>query len=221
MEKKQKFISFLESMKVHNPTLVQVVKEGFNVCFESYDDDPMEKSFNILIKYNNGFFKSDKQRDFLLSRCDNGEYTLLKDGYVGAGTGGEGMTAKNQYHITFFLDNEGIYKKTKNTRVKGLTTVWERKSDNEFQEIKSQNDLDRSRRIEGLTEKIKKIYDAREELTKVSDEMRKVGSLPKEQWDNDIITKLIEKSHQLSTVANDMMLSTYENELKRLTATIK
>jgi len=31
----QKFYNFLESMKIHNPTLIEAVKKGFNACFEA------------------------------------------------------------------------------------------------------------------------------------------------------------------------------------------
>lgn len=37
MQKKQKFISFLESMKSHNPALIEAVKAGFKACFENND----------------------------------------------------------------------------------------------------------------------------------------------------------------------------------------
>lgn len=38
MKKNTKFITFLESMKSHNPALVEAVKSGFKACFESIND---------------------------------------------------------------------------------------------------------------------------------------------------------------------------------------
>ena len=36
MQNKQtKFISFLESLKFHNPTLIEAIQQGFNVCYEN------------------------------------------------------------------------------------------------------------------------------------------------------------------------------------------
>ena len=38
MQKHIKFISFLESMKCHNPALIESIQKGFNVCFENSDE---------------------------------------------------------------------------------------------------------------------------------------------------------------------------------------
>ena len=46
MKKNEKFLSFLESMKSHNPTLVEAITQGFNICFESESSDIYDKHYN-------------------------------------------------------------------------------------------------------------------------------------------------------------------------------
>ena len=53
-------------------------------------------SFASLVKSNNGFFKSDKQRDFLLSQCDFDEYVST------------GSVGKNNFTITYIVDDLGV-----------------------------------------------------------------------------------------------------------------
>ena len=53
-------------------------------------------SFASLVKFNNGFFKSDKQRDFLLSQCFEGVYQIGGDTYG------------NSYAVRYVCDELGV-----------------------------------------------------------------------------------------------------------------
>ena len=50
MQKTQKFISFLESLKVHNPALIEAIQAGFNIWLESDTDD--DDDYTLFKKYN-------------------------------------------------------------------------------------------------------------------------------------------------------------------------
>ena len=79
-------------------------------------------SFASLVKYNNGFFKSEKQANFLLSKC-------LDNVFYGEST----QTYKNITRNEYRCDAQGVvsiskYSQTKKT----LTVTWERQEKSEF-----------------------------------------------------------------------------------------
>lgn len=58
----------------------------------------IDKSFYSLIKYNNGFFKSEKQAKFLLSHCEDNLYSV------------SGLVYRNSYLDVFECDDRGVVK---------------------------------------------------------------------------------------------------------------
>lgn len=85
----------------------------------------LTKSFATLVKYNNGFFKSEKQARFLLAHCINGIF-------YGESHNTYNNITRNEYHC----DQTGIisiykYSQTKET----LTQTWERQADQAFQSV--------------------------------------------------------------------------------------
>jgi len=78
------------------------------------------RSFASLVKHNNGFFKSEKQARFLLSRCDeDNTYT----------TGGS--VYGNSYNIFYKCDEKGVIEVVKSTTSGPDKTTWKRKSKEE------------------------------------------------------------------------------------------
>ncbi|QQV91143.1 hypothetical protein Freya10_5 [Polaribacter phage Freya_10] len=75
------------------------------------------KSIFSLAKTNNGFFKSDKQSSFLISKMDS------TDGFIGSVTSGY-----NSCVVFAKYDNKGIINITKHTK-KGDVTMFERKKE--------------------------------------------------------------------------------------------
>jgi len=74
-------------------------------------------SFASLVKNNNGLFKSEKQADFLLSRCNGNTYET------------SGRVGRSSFYMDYFCDEQGIIKVTKRTDKKGTVLTWERRED--------------------------------------------------------------------------------------------
>ena len=82
----------------------------------------LTKSFATLVKFNNGFFKSEKQANFLLSKCESNVF-------YGESSNVYNNITRNEYHC----DQTGIIKVVKYSQTKKtLKTVWNRKADQEF-----------------------------------------------------------------------------------------
>lgn len=76
------------------------------------------KSFASLVKANNGLFKSTKQSEFLLSKCEGGQYIS------------PGNVYGNNYIITYHCDDKGVTKVVKYTFSNCKTVItWERLED--------------------------------------------------------------------------------------------
>lgn len=73
----------------------------------------LDISFASLVKYNNGYFKSEKQAAFLLSKCNNNEYSVSACIY------------NNSFTIIYTCDSVGIKSVAKVTR-KDTVITWER-----------------------------------------------------------------------------------------------
>lgn len=80
-------------------------------------NDSIAISFAFLVKDNNGFFKSEKQAKFLLSRCtiESGQSVYVTSGHHWQG-----------FSLWYYCDDKGITKVVKNTRAKGDVITWER-----------------------------------------------------------------------------------------------
>jgi len=79
-----------------------------------------------LVKYNGGYFKSDKQRDFIHSQAQE------PNTYVGGG----GEMYGNSYNFFFDLDDKGVTKVQKHTR-KGVKDWWERSDASDAESTKN------------------------------------------------------------------------------------
>ncbi len=74
-------------------------------------------SFASLVKYNGGFFKSDKQAAFLLSQCIDGAFIAFNTVY------------KNTSKTWYLCDEKGVYLVQKENTIKGCVVVkgyWKR-----------------------------------------------------------------------------------------------
>lgn len=82
-------------------------------------------SFLGLVKNNDGFFKSCKQRDFLLSKTEDGIYVVRQTLHFGEW---DGRTRRNTTTVewTIYCDNEGVTLVEKYTPKQGITTYWQR-----------------------------------------------------------------------------------------------
>jgi len=90
--------------------------------------DDITKSLFSLAKYNNGYFKSDKQRDFLLKMRNDGNAFI----------GGHNDIYGNSFFYVFHLDDLGVKKITRETKggekTSGKSVVtFERQSDADYQ----------------------------------------------------------------------------------------
>lgn len=71
-------------------------------------------SFASLVKSNNGMFKSDKQAEFLLSHCENGEFITCGNMYG------------HSFNLTYVCDAQGVTRVIHYTSNTGDKTTWER-----------------------------------------------------------------------------------------------
>lgn len=98
----------------------------------------IQASLNSLIKYNNGYFKSEKQAKFLLSMLEDNNTFL---------SGFNGYTMLIQYAF----DDKGITLKTKTSQTTGKTEeVWGRKVDGVLSVAELQI-------VKNLTKQLKKV----------------------------------------------------------------
>jgi hypothetical protein len=123
----------------------------------SYADDKIAMSFASLVKNNNGFFKSEKQARFLLSRCDEDKIFV---------TGGH--MYGNQYNIFYHCDDKGVTEVKKSAGAKVPKTTWKRKSKGESAE--SLNDPDIQARLKDIDNGIKLHQDGINEVQDLIDE---------------------------------------------------
>lgn len=113
----------------------------------SEDANDIVMSFNTLIKYNGGLFKSDKQAIFLLKMCqgptENGLYVFESIQHAGTNryetNGGVHDHSFGKYELRFVLDKQGILKKFKKTK-KGEELQWER---NESSKLNSEKNVEK------------------------------------------------------------------------------
>jgi len=75
----------------------------------------LNASFRSLVKNNNGFFKSEKQASFLLSKCDADNEFVIAESAFG-----------NAYLDIFKCDNNGIYKVVRSAKKSADKVIWER-----------------------------------------------------------------------------------------------
>ena len=102
-------------------------------------------SFASLVKLNNGFFKSDKQRDFLLSQCDFDEYVST------------GSVGRNNFTITYIVDDLGVRETINRGAKSGKSEItWQRQVSGVL------SDLDK-KYIKKLETKIKKLNSNKEQ----------------------------------------------------------
>ena len=91
----------------------------------------LTKSFSILVTTNNGRWKSDKQRDFLLSMLDNLHYP---SSFTGEG----GSIYGNQYTPIYHCDETGVTRITMfYSTTSRYETEWERPADDVFAEARA------------------------------------------------------------------------------------
>lgn len=77
------------------------------------------KSLFSLLKTNNGHFKSDKQKEFLLSHCQSDRvFTSVRSIY------------NNSFQFHFICDDDGVVRVEKHTSKK-IETYWERDPDHD------------------------------------------------------------------------------------------
>ena len=77
--------------------------------------DKIAISFASLVKSNNGFFKTEKQAEFLLPQCEYGSFTVY------------GSIYNNSFQINYVCDDKGIVRTDKVTQCGGkILTTWER-----------------------------------------------------------------------------------------------
>ncbi len=82
----------------------------------------LAQSFASLVKINNGFFKSEKQAQFLLSMINGqGGNSYITCGNVWG----------NSFNMEYFCDNKGVTKVTKYSKAKGTLVEWTRKVEGE------------------------------------------------------------------------------------------
>ena len=85
-------------------------------------------SLAILVKNNNGMFKSQKQADFLIASCDNlaGNTTFFAPSNCYG----------NDYADTYHLDQNGVVKVVRYATKSGSTKItWERKDQADFDQL--------------------------------------------------------------------------------------
>jgi hypothetical protein len=114
----------------------------------SESDDKLAISLQSLAKHNGGKFKSDKQRDFILSQSskinDNEWEYVSVSSYNVSSESNKTMTWRNY----FTLDDIGVKKITKWSEKKGDTTQWERNAESEAKSIKLQSYREKIKLIE-------------------------------------------------------------------------
>lgn len=90
------------------------------------------RSFNSLVKYNNGLFKSEKQAKYLLSKCQE-PYKYYGTGHIGA------QNWSGSYQLHFSLDDKGVTRVEKCTSKGGCKITWERMSNDKFTSKKKED----------------------------------------------------------------------------------
>ena len=94
-------------------------------------------SFASLVKSNNGFFKSEKQAAFLLSKCQDGN-TFVCGGHV----------YRNPFTLYYVCDASGVVRVEKYTSKTGKNvTTWTRQSDEAFQASQAAKEASKARDI--------------------------------------------------------------------------
>lgn len=86
-------------------------------------DSMLVKSLDNLIESNNGYYKSDKQCDFLTSKTEDGSFLVKKRGY----------------HLKYVIDGDGILSLSKNTN-DGESIIWDRHNGYELNHLKAVED---------------------------------------------------------------------------------
>ncbi len=126
----------------------------------------LDITFAGLINYNNGMFKSDKQRDFLLSRCDGNIYRVSQTFKFGEY---DNSTSRNTRSVsrTYHCDDKGIYKVVKTTS-KGDTVVFERLQGKALAEYQNKLEMDYKRKqrratLKNRISKLKAWQDAKQQ----------------------------------------------------------
>lgn len=109
----------------------QIISEELKKIYEQYDND-ITKSLWGLVKYNGGYFKSDKQKNYFFNQLKRQQNDSEKHGFGR----GESLYVKggdiygNPYSYAFYFDNDGIIKVEKNTNKGGTKLMWERNAEN-------------------------------------------------------------------------------------------
>ena len=99
--------------------------------------DNIIKSFATLVKYNNGFFKSEKQANFLLKMVGDGKNIGTRKAY------------NNSVLVQYICDSEGVVRVEKIKQNGAIVIEWER--------IESGLTFDQQKRIKYLKTRIKEL----------------------------------------------------------------
>lgn len=112
----------------------QLIKKLLRENLYKRGDDDLARTLYSLIKYNGGYFKSDKQRDFLFKKSigpdENGFYEIVLNRSIETidyetDGGGFHQHTVGRYKVIFILDSLGIIKQEKELK-RGTITQWER-----------------------------------------------------------------------------------------------
>jgi hypothetical protein len=99
--------------------LIQFINETIHYYLNESVDELLPTLFS-LIKYNNGEFKSDKQKKFLLNQRNDGDTIRIGQTF----TFGEHGGARNSIEYTFILDDLGINKVIKTSKKGTKHDIW-------------------------------------------------------------------------------------------------
>ena len=144
--------------------IINIINEEIRRLTENSND--LSGSLWGLIKYNGGYFKSDKQRDFFLNKARRQNTAAAN---AGAGGAGENVLAAggnvygNSYMNFFTLDDEGITKVEKYTRAQGSRVTWERSDENTAKAREADLNTKFHKAVRKLIERSTEEFNARKE----------------------------------------------------------
>lgn len=142
-------------------------------------------SFASLVKSNNGFFKSEKQSAFLLSKCQDTN-TFVCGGNV----------YNNSFTMFYICDSLGVLKVEKYTPKSGKTvTTWERQTEEQYQANLAAKEASKARDIalqEAQMAKFQARLDAFNKALLVAQEIVK-GEMIKAGTDEGMATRAVSR----------------------------
>jgi predicted Rdx family selenoprotein len=122
----------------------------------------LTKSFQMLVSTNNGLFRSDKQKDFLMSQLDN---SYLPNSFTGEGL----IVWKTQVNIVYVCDDLGVAETFKFTSKKHSsgTSTWKRQDESTFLKEKAEK-----QRKKDLLVSTRKLYDEASNLVTILETLK-------------------------------------------------